>query len=324
MKIIAVLLNPIIDEIFTIENFHIGGTFKVLKKVIYPVGKAISFSLGVQELTADEKIVKIIALIGVDEISLYSSFLKSRNIKFEFVKVDGKTRSNKTINDPITGTTTHIREKGFVIKKSEERELKKILNNNIKTGDIVVFSGSIPLGVDENIYYELIKLSKERGAMTILDSSGQPLIKGLKANPNIIKPNLVELAQILQDPTLKEMLLTDLPDESEIIAEKAERLLNAQLSQILITLGKNGAICLMKNMIYFGHVKVNKVLDTVGSGDSFLAGFVLNYIFKKDELECFKFGLACGAANTLIPGPGIFKIKDVNRILKNVEIIRLN
>ena len=71
-------------------------------------------------------------------------------------------------------------------------------------------------------------------------------------------------------------------------------------------------------------MKIENVIDTVGSGDSFLAGFVLNYYKKKDIMESFKKGIACGAANTLIPGPGIFKIEDVKKIIKDVNVVELN
>ena len=94
MKIIAILLNPTIDEIYEINKFHVGGTFKVTGKIIYPVGKAISFSLGIRELIDKSDIIKVIALIGQNEIQLYSEFLQSRDIPFELIPVKGITRSN--------------------------------------------------------------------------------------------------------------------------------------------------------------------------------------------------------------------------------------
>ena len=81
---------------------------------------------------------------------------------------------------------------------------------------------------------------------------------------------------------------------------------------------------LTKDKAIYGNSKVENVIDTVGSGDSFLAGFMLNFLEKKDLNECFAQALACGAANTLIPGPGIFKIEDFKKILKNVKIFNLN
>ena len=324
MKIIAVLLNPTIDRIYEIENFKVGGTFKVGKSTVYPVGKAISFALGVRELNRALDIIKIIACIGKDDIPIYSEFLKSRNIEHEFIVVKGKTRSNKTINDPINGTTTHIREKGFKLMENELKSLIDIVKNTINVEDYVVFSGSIPPNVDENIYYKLINICKEKGAITVLDTNGKALIKGISANPKIIKPNLVELSQILNNPELNELNFSHIEKAVEFIIREAKKLLNREIEIILITLGNNGAILITKNIVLYGNVHVDKVIDTVGSGDSFLAGFVSNFFHKKKLRDCFRCSLASGAANTLIQGPGIFKIEDVKQLIEKVEIIELS
>ncbi|MHA1438054.1 MAG: 1-phosphofructokinase family hexose kinase [Promethearchaeota archaeon] len=324
MKIFAILLNPTIDQIYEIEDFYVGGTFKVKNTITYPVGKAISFSLGVRELIKDRDIVKVIAFIGKDEIPIYSNFLKTKNIEFEFVRVKGKTRSNKTINDPIRKTTTHIRERGFELEQNDLNEFERLLKENVNPGDFVVFSGSIPPNVDKNIYYKMIKFCNKVKATTILDSNGSALVRGIKASPNIIKPNLLELSQILKNSDLNKLNLSKISISRSIIVKEAKSLLNDELEIILITLGNKGALCLTKHKDFYGNVKLSNVIDTVGSGDSFLAGFVLNYFLKKDLQECFKYAIACGAANTLIPGPGIFSSNMVKKILERVEIIDLS
>ncbi|TFG27312.1 MAG: hypothetical protein EU532_07780, partial [Promethearchaeota archaeon] len=263
-------------------------------------------------------------LIGEEDISLYSKFLTQKNIDYEFIKIKGQTRSNKTINDPIRNTTTHIRERGFEVNKMDIQKLINLLQIIIFKGDIIVFSGSIPPKVENNIYYRLIEISKKKGAFTILDTNGEPLLEGIKADPEIIKPNLLELSQILREPEINKINFSDIIKSSKLIVKKAKRLLNKELKIILITLGEKGAILVKNDIILYGNVKVENVIDTVGSGDSFLAGFVLNYYKKEDIIKSFKNAIACGAANTLIPGPGIFKIEDVKKIIKNVDVIELN
>ncbi|TFG28551.1 MAG: hypothetical protein EU532_05080, partial [Promethearchaeota archaeon] len=173
MTILSCLLNPTIDQIYTIENFHVGGTFKVIDSLIYPVGKAISFSLGIRELCKNNDNIKVFGLIGEEDISLYSKFLTQKNIDYEFIKIKGQTRSNKTINDPIRNTTTHIRERGFELSKIDIQKLIDLLQANINEGDIILFSGSIHPKVENNIYYRLIEISKKKGAFTILDTNGE-------------------------------------------------------------------------------------------------------------------------------------------------------
>lgn len=320
MKIISILLNPTIDEIYEIENFYIGGTFKAKNKIVYPVGKAISFSLGIRELNQNRDLLKVVAFIGKEEIPLYSNFLNSKSIPFEFVKVEGKTRSNKTINDPINKTTTHIREMGFNVNAGELLLLIQSLENSVKEGDICVFCGSLPPNLEEDIYDKLITSCNEKGASCVLDTSGNALLEGIKANPKIIKPNLVELSQILKDPNLNRVDLSNIDNACKIIVERANLLLNNELEIVLITLGDKGAIFLSEDKVLYGNVIVDNVIDTVGSGDSFLAGFVLSYALNKDLKECFKHAIACGAANTLTLGPGIFHAEDVRRLLKKIEI----
>ena len=323
MKIIAVLLNPTIDQIYEIENFQVGGTFKVSKSTLYPVGKAISFALGIRELNQGLDI-RIIACIGEDDIPIYSQFLKSRDIQCDFIAVKGKTRSNKTINDPAKRTTTHIREKGFKLEKSYLNSLIERLKEIINVGDYVIFSGSIPPNVKESIYYKMINICKEKGAVTVLDTNGNALIRGMNSNPNIIKPNLLELSQILSNPSLSELDFSNNEKAVDSIIQEAKFLLNKELEIILITLGNKGAILINKDLILYGKVNVKNIIDTVGSGDSFLAGFVLNLFLKKDLFDCFKYAIACGAANTLIQGPGIFRREDVKDLIEKTEISKLS
>jgi 1-phosphofructokinase family hexose kinase len=320
----AVLLNPTIDLIYKIENFQVGGTFKVNEKVIFPVGKAISYSLAVKEI--DPKInINIYALVGKNEIVLYSKFLKNHNLSFTLIPVEGETRSNKTINDPVSKSTTHIRELGFSVRDSDLNELKNQLSENIKSGDLCVFSGSIPPNTNQDIYFELIKLAKKQNTLTCLDSSGNPLIEGIKANPTIIKPNLIELNQILDKKIIKNIDLNEPSKAYSTIIEETKILLNNELQTIAITLGKKGALLLTEEYNLFGNVLIDKpILDTVGSGDSFLAGLTTQYIKTKNILESFGYAIAAGAANTLKIGPGILNYNDFTALLRHVVIKKIN
>ncbi|MBY9005296.1 MAG: hexose kinase [Candidatus Lokiarchaeota archaeon] len=320
MIIYAILLNPSIDQIYEINNFSVGGTFKVSKNIIYPVGKAISFALAVRALDKKMKL-KVIAFIGNKDIQLYSTFLTSKYIDYDFIQIKGDTRSNKTINDPINNTTTHIREKGFTLSQDNVREFKKILTNNIKKDDIYVFSGSIPPNTEVTIYKELINLCKEKGGICVLDTNDSPLIRGLESFPFIIKPNLIELSFILNDVGLLKLDFSDpIPNCMKII-EKSKNLLNNNTEIVLITLGEFGAILLTKDVAKYGYIKLEKMIDTVGSGDSFLAGFILLYSRNKNLHESFKYALATSAANIQKSGPGILDYKDVEIFLKKVNII---
>lgn len=319
----AILLNPTVDVIYNIDNFHIGGTFKVENMMRLPVGKAISFAMGARELD-DALGLNVLALIGQEDIPSYSRFLKQKNINHKFIKIEGNTRSNKTILDTQNNTTTHIREQGFTVGSECEDKIKTLIEHQVKNEDICVFGGSIPPGLGDNIYYKLIKTAREQNATCALDTSGAPLIHGIECEPNIIKPNLVELSQILKDNSLKHLTFSNFIEDAQKLVKRAKNLLNKGLKVILISLGEKGAILLNRDSAYFGHVQLEReIIDTVGAGDSFLAGFIVPYSQGMTLKNCFKRAIATGAASCLKMGPGILRKEDMDDLLHSVKTTKI-
>ncbi len=304
------MLNPSLDEIFLINDFKVGKTFKAIQSVIVPVGKAVSFALSASKFLQDN-LIEIIGFVGKNEISSYTTSLTSNNLKHYFFPLKGETRSNKTIIDLKNNTTTHIRTQGFKLRAEELDELSKYLISKINSKDILVITGSIPNGVPKTFYKKLIKMVKTKDVTTVLDSSGESLIEAVKVGPTIIKPNIHELAEILNDSTLNNICFQNGLDNIKDIALKSRFLLSKyDIEVILITLGSKGAILLTKEKTIYGVVALNKTISTVGCGDAFLGAFISQYIFNKPLKTCFKLALACGAANTLKIEPGLFD-KDV-------------
>lgn len=320
--IVAILLNPTIDEVIEIDHFHVGGTFKVAKSETFPLGKAISFALGAKTLNNalfQDIEVKVLACVGKDEIPLYNSFLDEKKINFRFNSINGVTRSNKTIIDPRTYSVTHIRKKGFNISERELRDFMNLIKETIQPEDTAVFCGSIPPGVPDDIYSKLIIDCNNIGAKSVLDTSGRGLIDGFKAKPFIIKPNLDELATLFPDsPGIKDYI--ENPGKNlKNISRIAKELVSDGTEIALVTLGRWGAICASKDKSLYGTIIVDNPVNTVGSGDSFLGGFIVGYNLEYSIEDCFKWGLACGAANTLLSGAGLFTKKDARELYKQVE-----
>ena len=195
---------------------------------------------------------------------------------------------------------------------------------NVESGDFVIFSGSTPPGSPEDLYFKLIEECKKKGAITVLDSSEKALIQGIKANPKIIKPNLKEFCQIVNDLRISDISWINFDEDILKIINNAKILLNDDLEIILITLGDKGALCITKNEILYGNIFLDNAIDSVGSGDSFLSGFIVKYFFNESIFNSFKNALACGTANTLLAGPGIFNKEDVERLLNYVEMKIIN
>ncbi|MFX1396628.1 MAG: 1-phosphofructokinase family hexose kinase [Promethearchaeota archaeon] len=270
------LLNPTLDEIFEIDDFIVGGTFETSRNSIFPAGKALSFAISARKFIRDEEII-ILGFIGEKEKNIYTEYLDSFNIISKLISVRGNTRSNKTIVDAKNNTTTHIRQIGFEVSKTNLKTFYSAFSELLKPKDFVILSGSLPGEVPVNVYQSLIKQAKNIGAFSILDSSGEAMKRGLIAQPYIIKSNLVEIAEILENPGLRVLNFKDLMKDINIISKSGNRLLDENIKIILITLGEYGALMITKERVLYGNISIDNVLDTVGSGDAFLGGFIASY-----------------------------------------------
>lgn len=325
-KIIGVLLNPTIDEVIEVSGFKIGRTYKALRSQKFPLGKAISFALSANTLNKaliQEKDIeiKVLACIGKEEIPIYNSFLDSKQISFQFNTIDGYTRSNKTIIDPKTHSVTHIREKGFTMNKSELDAFMGLIKDTVNQDDIVAFCGSIPPGVPNDIYFDMIKMCKKKGARCALDSSGLELIEGYKSRPWLLKPNLEELAILFPDSPEFEKYLRNPNENIKNIAKKSRELLSNETEIVITSLNRWGSICVsaLQETCLYGKIIVDNPINTVGSGDSLLGGFIVGYYLGNDLEQCFRWGMACGTANTLMSGAGLFSKKDVRELYEQVK-----
>ncbi|MBN1803603.1 MAG: hypothetical protein JW891_18985 [Candidatus Lokiarchaeota archaeon] len=319
------LINPSIDEIFEINDFKIGATFIAKKRQIYPAGKAISFALSCKKFLSDKSLIRVLYLVGKNEQQLYDRFLNSEDIIHNFLSVNCSTRSNKTIVDPKNKTTTHIRTQDFFVSLYEINKLLEIITKDLEKEDIVVFSGSIPFGIPSDVYDKMIRQIRIKGATTVLDSSGEALKLAILSGPTIVKSNLLELSQILGDPNLINLSFKNIKEDFKFISDKVKFLLEKYHIKIgLITLAHRGAILVTSDQIIYGNLKIDNPLDTVGSGDAFLGGFISQFVQNNPLETSFKLALACGAANTLKIGPGQFDAEVAFNLQKKVELCYLD
>ncbi|MHA1698347.1 MAG: 1-phosphofructokinase family hexose kinase [Promethearchaeota archaeon] len=326
-EITCVLLNPSIDHIYEIDNFHPGGTFiaKVVKT--FPVGKAVSVSLALSTLGEDPR---VIAFVGKDDFELYQDFLDLHGINRVFlVPVDSNTREHLTFVDRVRKTTTHIRQSQFRVKKVHVDCLKDLLRM-LSAGNeqFVVFAGSLPEGLNLDDHEALIGICKKQGNKVMIDTSGSGLKHVMKIQkPYLLKINHVELEYLLEK---RDNVIEQDSDYFNLsrenlnrIVEDAKSLLDDDLKFVAITLGDKGGVIVTEKQAFHAITFVNDVLNTVGSGDAFFAGLIHGIARGLDLGETIKIASAAGAANTLRHGAGIFIKVDFNRLLKKTKITRL-
>ncbi|MHA1733295.1 MAG: 1-phosphofructokinase family hexose kinase [Promethearchaeota archaeon] len=315
MAIVTLTLNPTVDHVLEVRDFEVGGTFRVGGVYDFPLGKGLSVALALKTLGRDPVAV---SLVGVGEVEAYEEFLSSRGIRHHLVPVGGKTRRNTTIVDlgPGQPSVTHLREPGFRACSEHLETARERIRELVVPGDWVVLSGSLPPGLPSSTYGDLIReLRSELGVNCALDTSGRALMEGASAGPTLLKPNWGELGELLGEE------LGDIPVSMDEFADYLVPLVAGGVSIVCLTLGGSGAVVMSRRELAWVGASVGKPINTVGCGDSFLAGFVATWTRTRDLVEAAKMGAAAGAANTLISGAGMFERGDLEGIFKSVGVL---
>ena len=281
--IYSVTLNPSIDFIVRVKDFQLGGTNRAYEDNFFAGGKGIMVSKLLKNVKTD---CVNLGFLGGFTGAFIEQNLKKLNILSDFVTVNENTRVNVKLK---TETETEINCQGPKISDSEKEEfLDKI--RKIESDDFVILSGSVPSNLGNDFYITIIEILNKNGVKFTLDSSGETFSKSLKYKPFLIKPNKDEL---------KEYARREFKNNQEIVNYVRENLVD-KAEHVIISLGGEGALYIDKNFSLFAYplrVKEN-VVNTVGAGDSVVAGFV-NYMLKHNDVErAFRFAVACGTATS--------------------------
>ena len=281
--IYSVTLNPSIDFIVRVKDFQLGETNRAYEDNFFAGGKGIMVSKLLKNVKTN---CVNLGFLGGFTGTFIEQNLKKLNILSDFVTVNENTRVNVKLK---TETETEINCQGPKISDSEKEEfLDKI--RKIKSDDFVILSGSVPSNLGNDFYITIIEILNKNGVKFTLDSSGETFSKSLKYKPFLIKPNKDEL---------KEYARREFKNNQEIVNYVRENLVD-KAEHIIISLGGEGALYIDKNFSLFAYplkVKEN-VVNTVGAGDSVVAGFV-NYMLKYNDVErAFRFAVACGTATS--------------------------
>ncbi len=284
--IYTVTLNPAIDYVINLEELKIGEILSSKREGIYFGGKGINVSLVLKELGVKSVALGFVAGFTGEAIN---KFLNKSKIKTDFITLkEGNSRINVKLR---SGIETDINCDGPKIAESDIKELLKRLKR-IKKGDTVVLTGSVPSWVRGGIYADIMEMLTCKGVRFLVDARGEALLNTLKHKPFLIKPNVEELSEVFSVKINKDNAL-----------EYAERLQKMGALNVLVSLGKEGALLLSQDKkVYFAEAKNGKTVNTVGAGDSMVAGFLAGLI-KTNNLEyALKLGTACGGATAFSEG----------------------
>lgn len=277
--IYTLTLNPAIDYVIDLDKVRLGELNRINESEFLTGGKGINVSRILKELGYSNI---ALGFIGGFTGEFIESELKKENLKTDFIQIKNDTR----VNIKIKGTEeTEINGAGpEVDKKSEEALLNQF--SSIKSGDTIVISGSKALNLPEDYYQQVIEKIKDVGASFVIDTTGKELEDSLQYKPLLVKPNDIELAELFN---------VSISTEEEYI-KYGEKLLEKGAQFVIVSLGGDGALLLSSNGNYRGFAPKGTVHNTIGAGDSMVAGFIGTYLETNDEIKAFKTSIASGSA----------------------------
>lgn len=305
----TVTLNPSIDKTVYVSKLVQNDTNRITRVETDAGGKGVNCSRMLKRLGADTQVV---TLLGGSAGEYIRTVLKREGIDCNFVETQKTTRTCIAIEEEGGVPPTTLNEKGGPVSHSELVDLLELVKNVAAESKFVVFGGSIPLGLNPDVYNVLIQICNTKGCKAVLDTDGEALAEGIKAVPFMIKPNKAEAERLLGKTfsTKNDVCLGALS-----IAEKG-------IPLVIISLGKQGAVAAYEGFVYAVSSPKVDAVSTIGSGDSFVAGVVSGLEKGKSIEDSLRLAAAAGAATALSSGADIGARADVDRLLDEVEVTK--
>ncbi|WP_461202703.1 1-phosphofructokinase [Enterococcus sp. N342-3-1-2] len=299
--IYTVTLNPSIDFIVHVDHLAIGALNKMTQDFKLPGGKGINVSRILKRIDVDST---ALGFVGGFTGTFISDWLMKEAIDQQFTSVTDDTRINIKLK---SGEETEINGLGPAISESEMADLKAKFSQ-LKPDDIVILSGSKPAGLAADFYEDLIELVQNAGADFVIDTTGAELFAALPAHPLLIKPNNHELAELYQTSF----------SSIEDILPYGQKMLQDGAKNVIVSLGGDGALLFSGEKIYRTNVLKRPLKNSVGAGDSMIAGFIGRYAETRDVVEAFKWGVACGSATAF--SDDLAQADFIHELLPEVEV----
>jgi 1-phosphofructokinase len=307
-KIISVTANTAIDLLIEAEGLSYQDNLVAKKSCEFACGKGINVAKAVESLGYP---VTCLGFAGRQSLGSFNN-LNSDLLYTDLIPVEGKTRTNITLIDPAAGRETHIRTAGYRVTPEDCMRLAANIENVLEAGNIVILSGSLPAGAPDDFYRTLIDICRRKSAIALLDSSGRSLAEGVKAGPDLIKPNLQEL---------EELIGHQLTTDCEVLTA-ARSLLGLGIARICVSLGSKGVIAVDDAGAFALRLKhcPGETVTRIGCGDALVAGLAAGMLRRLPWKECVRWGVACGTANLYSPEPGRFGKNRVHEISRQIEM----
>lgn len=298
-------LNPSVDYVMQIDTINFGETNRSKKELFKTGGKGINVSIVLNNL--DTPTIAAGFLGGFSGNFIKEDLKQYKKIKTEFIQVNEPTR----INIKLKGEReTELNGSGQIIPKKQMNKLWEQFNM-LPDDAFVILSGSLPQGLPKNFYSDVCFYLNQRGIKFIIDTTSENLFDIAKLNPVLLKPNQDELRALFKQEFASQ--------EELILAGK--KLLAAGAEHVIISLGANGSLLFSSAGNYYASVPGGTLVDSVGAGDSMIAGFTYGLVNNFPIVDCFRYAGACGSATAY--SEGLTTKKMMQHLIEKIKITKI-
>lgn len=306
--ILSICPNPSIDCTVELEQLNVGRMNRINNKILTYSGKALNVAIGVKRLGADSFVT---GFMFDNDGSMFTQRLDNEEVKYSFIWNKGSVRVNYKIIDNRS-MLTEINDKGETVSKQKQLELIELVKNISDKSSVVVMSGSLPKGVDEDYYYKLAS-AVQGDAKVIVDTEGAKLLNAIKKGVYMVKPNLAELENIIG---------SSVKTKSDVL-KGCKKLLDYGAENVLLSLGGEGAVLTDGTTAYFCKSANVAVNSTVGAGDSMVAAVSVMTEKGVDKEEMLRSAVAAGTASITTPGTNLFYRDKYEEIYDKIHVEKL-
>lgn len=307
--IITVSLNPSIDRTLAVERFEYGSMNRVQNARDDACGKAVNLAIVAGTLGAQAVCV---GLLPEDGGARIERRLEAHGVETRFIHVPGRVRVNIKLLDQAKRVITEINERGETATEAQLSELGELISARAGPGDFLVLTGSMPPGCPQSAYETMIRAAPQ-GVRCVLDAEGDPLRLAIRAKPFLIKPNRLELEQLLGKKL----------DSIEQVREAAHGLIQSGVSLVAVTLGPEGALLTDGEQTLFAPPIRLQARSTVGAGDSMLAGLLTGFSRGEALERAFRMGVAAASASVVSEGTRLVDADTYGQMLNDSKVVKI-
>jgi len=297
--IYTITFNPSLDYIASCEDFRLGETNRVSKEIIFPGGKGINVSIVLSNFKVDTTALGFLAGFTGEEIK---KLIVEKGIRNEMIPISkGFSRINVKLRSKVESELNGM---GPVIDDEAIAKLYEKLDQ-LTGEDILCLAGSIPSSMPSTMYSDIMKHLQGRGIRIVVDATKDLLMNVLEYKPFLIKPNNHEIGELFGVKLTKR----------EEVVPYAKKLQEKGAVNVLVSMAGEGAVLVDENGdVHMSEAPKGTVVNSVGAGDSMVAGFIYGYLKHTDYNEAFRFGLATGSASAF--KEELATLEDVEKLYK--------